>query len=267
MAALAMLFAGLMACTTYAADDDAAALLAAQYAREVDRRLQVPADEQRAYAQRLRSALVESGVGDFEPQFFVLVDRSPAVQGVFVYWLAAAGAWRFVGASPVSTGHAGGFEYFITPLGVFEHTPAIMDFRAEGTRNAYGIRGYGTRGMRVFDFGWADAERTWDKRGRSPMRLQMHATDPDVLEHQLGRPRSKGCIRIPAALNVLLDRRGVLDSEYERAVRQGQRLWVLRPDRQPVATPGKYLVIVDSQRKERQPWSALPQSPVRHSAK
>jgi hypothetical protein len=172
-----------------------------------------------------------------------------------------------VGASPVSTGYPGGYEYFITPLGVFEHTPAIMDFRAEGTRNAYGIRGYGIRGMRVFDFGWADAERTWDTRGRSPMRLQMHATDPDILENQLGRPRSKGCIRIPATLNVLIDRRGVLDAEYERAVRQGRHLWVLRPDRQPVASAGKYLVIVDSQRKDRPPWSPLPPPPVRNPPK
>jgi hypothetical protein len=99
------------------------------------------------------------------------------------------------------------------------------------------------------------------------MRLQMHATDPDVLENQLGRPRSKGCIRIPATLNVLIDRRGVLDAEYERTVRQGRRLWVLRPDRQPVASPGKYLVIVDSQRKDRPPWSPLPPPRVRNQAK
>jgi hypothetical protein len=237
----------LTAVAAYAADDDPASVLAAAYAREVDRRLAVPADEQRAYAGRLRRALSAGGVVDFEPQFFLLVDRSPAVQAVFVYWLAAAGAWRFVGASPVSTGYPGGYEYFITPLGVFEHTPAIMDFRAEGTRNAYGIRGYGIRGMRVFDFGWAEAERTWDTRGRSPMRLQMHATDPDLLENQLGRPRSKGCIRIPATLNVLIDRRGVLDAEYEREGQQGRRLWVLRPDRRPVAYTGKYLVIVDTQ--------------------
>jgi hypothetical protein len=257
----------LLAAAAYAADDDAALALAAEYARVVDKRLEVPADQRRAYADRLRTALSDAGIGEFEPQFFLLVDRSPAVQAVFVYWLSAAGASRFVGASPVSTGHAGGYEYFITPLGVFEHTPANMDFRAEGTRNAYGIRGYGIRGMRVFDFGWVEGERTWDTRGRSPMRLQMHATDPDFLENQLGRPRSKGCIRIPATLNVFIDHRGLLDAEYERAVQQGRHLWVLRPDRQPVASQGKYLVIVDSQRKVRPPWSPLPSLRVRNSAK
>jgi hypothetical protein len=229
--------------------------------------LAVPADEQRAYAERLRMALSAAGIRDFEPQFFLLVDRSPAVQAVFIYGLSSAGAWRFVGASPVSTGYPGGFEYFITPLGVFEHALANMDFRAEGTRNANGIRGYGIRGMRVFDFGWAEAERTWDTRGRSPMRLQMHATDPDILENQLGRARSKGCIRIPATLNVLIDRRGVLDAEYERAVQQGRHLWVLRPDRRSVTYPGKYLVIVDSQRKDRPSWSPLPSPPGRNPPK
>lgn len=246
---------------THAANDDAATAIAEQYAREVDLRLDVPATEQRAYAARLQAALTTAGIRDVESQFFVLVDRSPAVQAAFVYWLSPAGEWRFIGASPVSTGHPGGYEYFITPLGVFEHTLANLDFRAEGTYNKLGIRGYGLRGTRVYDFGWAEAERTWDKRGRSTMRLQMHATDPDVLEHQLGRPRSKGCIRIPATLNLLIDRLGLLDAAYEQAVRQGRRFWVLRPDRQPVASPGKYLIVVDSERKQRPPWSPLPPWP------
>jgi hypothetical protein len=36
---------------------------------------------------------------------------------------------------------------------VFEHTLDNPDFRAEGTVNEFGIRGYGTKGMRIFDFG------------------------------------------------------------------------------------------------------------------
>jgi len=133
-----------------------------------------------------------------------------------------------------------------------------MDFRAEGTRNEKGIRGYGARGLRVFDFGWVQAERTWGSRGRSLMRLQVHATDPDRLENQLGRPRSKGCIRIPASLNRFLDHYGLLDAEYEQAIREGKQLWVLRPDREPVARAGKYLVIVDSGRNDRPAWSPWP---------
>lgn len=233
----------------------------ARYMREVDMRLSLPANEQRAYAGRLQAALGAAGIREFDPQFFLLIDRSPVVQAAFIYWLAATGEWRFIGASPVSTGYAGGFEYFITPLGVFEHTLANLDFRAEGTLNKLGIRGYGARGMRIYDFGWVEAERTWDKRGRSPMRLQVHATDPDVLEHQLGQPRSKGCIRIPATLNLLIDRLGLLDAEYDQALREGRQFWVLRSDRQPVAAPGKYLVVVDSARNRRPAWSPSPPWP------
>jgi len=247
----------------YAADPHPAAVIKAQYAAQVDMRLDVPAHEQNAYADRLRRALADEGIREFAPQFFLLIDRSPVVQAALLYWLSAAGDWRFIGASPVSTGFAGGFEYFLTPLGVFAHTLANKDFRAEGTRNAFGIRGYGLRGVRVYDFGWVEAERTWDARGRSPMRLQVHATDPDLLENQLGRPRSKGCIRIPATLNSLIDQRGLLDAEYERAIREGRHLWVLRADRQPVAAAGKYLVIVDSGRHQRPPWSPWP--PLRQS--
>ena len=46
------------------------------------------------------------------------------------------------------------------------------------------------------------------------MRLQMHATDADRLEPLLGSARSKGCIRIPASLNRLLDHFGLLDADY-----------------------------------------------------
>jgi hypothetical protein len=251
----------------HAAGDDSGFSIEAMYARQVDMRLDVPPAEQSAYGERLGNALSVAGIREIQPQYFLLVDRSPMVQAVFVFWHSPGGEWHSIGASPVSTGFAGGFEYFITPLGVFEHSPANMDFRAEGTRNVNGIRGYGVRGMRIFDFGWVEAERTWGSRGRSLMRLQVHATDPDRLENQLGRARSKGCIRIPASLNVFIDRYGLLDAEYERAVGEGRRLWVLRPDREPVARPGKYLVIVDSGRKIRPSWSPWPPRRERTPAK
>ena len=228
------------------------------FASQVDMRLDVPPAEQHAYAQRLAAALAAAGLSELAPQVLFLVDRNPFVQAILVYALLPEGGWRFVGASPVSTGSRGGFEYFLTPLGVFAHTLENMDFRAEGTFTDKGIRGYGVRGMRVFDFGWGQAERTWGSRGRSPMRLQVHATDPDLLEGQLGRPRSKGCIRIPASLNRFLDHYGLLDAEYEQAARDGRNLWVLRPDRQPAAGAGKYLVIIDTQRKARPAWSPWP---------
>jgi hypothetical protein len=152
----------------------------------------------------------------------------------------------------------GSVDHFITPTGVFDHTPGNMDFRAEGTYNALGIRGYGRAGMRVYDFGWVMGERGWGGGGASVMRLQMHATDPDTLEARLGRTHSKGCIRIPATLNVFIDHYGLLDHEYERAAASSRSLWVLRPDRATTSWPGRYLVVVDSGARSRPAWSPLP---------
>jgi hypothetical protein len=228
--------------------------LAARFAREVTLRLQVPPDEQRRYGRLLLDALDAAGVSDATDRYVLLIDRSAAVQAAFVFFVGERAEPYLVGATRASTGKPGAYDYFHTPLGVFVHSPANMDFRAEGTFNELGIRGYGVAGMRVFDFGWQLAERSWDPPARSPMRLQVHATDP-VLERYLGRVRSKGCIRIPATLNIFLDRYGILDADYEARSAAGIRLWVLRPDRISVPGAGRYLVIVDSFRKSRPPWS------------
>ena len=97
------------------------------------------------------------------------------------------------------------------------------------------------------------------------MHLQVHATDPDVLEPQLGRARSKGCIRIPATLDVFLDRRGVLDDDYERSAARGENFWVLRPDRPASRWAGRYLVVVDSDRTARPPWSPASRAGARRA--
>ena len=245
----------------------AAPPLAAEFVAEVDKRLEVPEPEQRRYAARLEASLAAAGEADLPPQYVLLVDRSPAIQALLVYWRAPDRAWRFVGAAPVSTGRPGSFDHFVTPLGVFAHTTANMDFRAEGTLNELGIRGYGARGMRVYDFGWVTAQRGWGGGGTSAMRLQMHATDPEVLEPRLGETRSKGCIRIPASLDRFIDHHGLLDQDYERALAEGQRLWVLASDRAATPWPGRYLVVIDSLTTSRPSWArwqrAAPRRPVR----
>lgn len=234
--------------------------LAAVYSSYVDRRLTLPPDEQAAYAQRLDDALSAAGRPLTTAQYVLLVDRNPNVQALFVYWRADDGVWHWIGGSPVSTGRRGGFEHFITPTGVFDHNIAALDFRAEGTKNELGVRGYGEAGLRVFDFGWVAAQRTWGRGGTSPMRLQMHATDPDLLEQRLGTAASKGCIRIPASLNRLIDRYGLLDADYEYWRARGANFWVLHPDRTPLPWSGRYLVIVDSGRTQRPEWSPLPKA-------
>ena len=152
-----------------------------------------------------------------------------------------------IGGSKVSTGQAGRRGYFITPIGAFLHTDDILDYRALGTFNENHIRGLGLKGMRVWDLGWQTAERGWRvERDTAEIRLLMHATDPDYLEQRLGRPASEGCVRIPAAMNRFLDLHGVLDADYERALRLDGRLaGILLRDRQPTSLAGDALVVVE----------------------
>ncbi|TDG05746.1 hypothetical protein E1N52_24310 [Paraburkholderia guartelaensis] len=230
-----------------------------RFARDVNRRLHVPLADQRAYGQRLQAALEEKNLGALAGEFVILVDRSANVQALFIYFRAMPDEpWLMIGASPVATGRPGEFDHFLTPLGVFEHTPLNMDFRAEGTMNQNNIRGYGRRDMRIYDFGWVDGERGWGKGGYSQMRFQMHATDPDRLEPLLGIRHSKGCVRIPATLNAFIDHYGIIDAEYQALVDAGKSLWVLHSDREITPWAGRFIVVVDSERKTRPAWSPAP---------
>jgi hypothetical protein len=232
--------------------------LSAVYRTEVDKQLDIPPPEVKRYSQMAEASLALAGKLPMLAQYVLLVDRSPQVQALLLYWRDATGDYRLVGASPVSTGRPGSYDYFMTPVGVFEHSRANPDFRAEGTRNAKGIRGYGVKGMRVFDFGWQQAAKGWGNHEVITMRLQMHATDPTLLEQRLGSVQSKGCVRIAASLNRLLDHYGVLDADYEGAQEHGHAPWVLQPKREPIADAGRYLVIVDSESAQRPEWSPLP---------
>ena len=242
-----------------AVDPRRALLLRAAFAGTVTRRLQVPAAVQQEYGARLEAALQGDQLGNLSGEYVVLVDRCANVQALFIYFRATpSDKWVMIGASPVATGRPGEFDHFVTPLGVFEHTPDNMDFRAEGTMNQNGIRGYGKRDMRIFDLGWAQGERGLGKGGMSQMRFQMHATDPDKLEPLLGIRHSKGCVRIPASLNAFLDHYGILDAGYEALVESGKPLWVLHSDRQVTPWAGRYIVVVDSEHKTRLRWSPGP---------
>ena len=261
------------ACLTWAATVGAqvpAVPLAEEFAREVDRQLKLPETEQLAYARLLQQTLAERGLATVGAQFVLLVDRSPHVQAALLYWKPSADAAelpRFVGASPISSGRPSGFEHFETPLGVFDHSLANPDFRAEGTPNGFGIRGYGAKGRRVFDFGWQEATRGWGSRGTSPMRLQLHATDPQALEPRLGTQQSKGCIRTTGGLNRFLDMYAILDADYDAALASGESFWLLLPERRVTPWSGRYLVIVETQRSERPDWAPWPSAVARPPAK
>jgi hypothetical protein len=206
----------------------------------------------------LRDTLSRAGLESIPAQYVIVIDRNVRVQAAMIFWKSEQGDFHFIGASPASTGKPGRFEYFQTPTGIFDHTLDNLDFRAEGTRNENGILGYGRKGLRVYDFGWLTAPRGWGDGRPGVMRLQLHSTDPDLLEPRLGSAQSKGCIRIPASMNLFIDRYGLLDAHYERAIAAGQKLWVLSPLREPTPWSGEYMVVVDTGRKTRPPWSPSP---------
>jgi hypothetical protein len=235
--------------------------LASAFMQVVDKRLDVPPDEVRRYADLMSSQFLQAGLTALLPQYVVVVDRNPNVQALLIFWKDADGAARLIGAAPVSTGRIGEFDHFETPTGVFDHSIDNLDFRAEGTKNELGICGYGAKGMRVYDFGWQQAYKGWGDRGLGMMRLQMHATDPDILEARLGSVQSKGCIRIPATVNHFIDHYGLLDAGYEEAMLSGTTFWMLAADRTPTPWSGRYLIVVDTHRDERPFWSPAPVLP------
>ena len=227
------------------------------YSRTVDRKLKIPLNEQHYYADLLQYYLHQAGLTNLPAQYILMTDRNPQVQAALLFLLTPDNKIKYIGASPVSTGMDSGYEHFETTLGIFEHTTQNMDFRADGTENQYGLRGYGNKGMRVFDFGWVKARKSWASE-MGEMRLQLHSTDPNKLESKLGLAQSKGCIRIPATLNKFLDHYGVLDADYERMASNKKITKLLSPEREPTPWGGKYLVVVDSRRAQRPDWSPQP---------
>ena len=181
-------------------------------------------------------------------QLLVVVDRNPALEEMALLVARPQGAWEVIGGVKVSTGQTGRFDHYITPTGVFLHTADILDYRAEGTFNENGIRGLGVKGMRVWDFGWQTAMKGWRAdRETGQIRLELHATDPDMLAQRIGRAASQGCIRIPDAMNRFLDRHGVLDADYEHAAVDDIRYRaLLLPGRTPSILAGDAMIVVDS---------------------
>ena len=208
-----------------------------------------PADStDAAWTAAARAELDQATIVLDRPQLVVVVDRAPSAQDLRIMLADQAGPWRTVGVGKVSTGQCERRGYFITPTGVFQHTDGILDYRAEGTPNESGIRGLGIKGMRVWDFGWQMAEPGWGTdRAPREIRLQVHATDPAYLEQRLGRPASKGCIRVSTAMNRFLDIHGVLDADYERTAPTDPRIAaVLLPERTPTRLAGTLLIVIES---------------------
>jgi len=205
-------------------------------------------EREQAWITQTQAAVAAGGPTIDRPQLLVVVDRNPSVQQMRIVLARPHGAWESLGGSKVSTGQTGRRDYYLTPTGVFLHTDAILDWRAEGTFNGQHIRGLGLKGMRVWDFGWQLTTKGWGPgEEQGEIRLLLHATDPDHLEQRLGRPASKGCVRIPAPMNRFLDHHAILDADYEQVAKNDPRFEaLLLPGRTPTPLAGNALVVVDS---------------------
>jgi hypothetical protein len=244
---------------------ESAAAMLMRYQSQVKERLDVPVQEIPRYAKLIEDSLKNTVAPLPSSQYIFVVDRDPNTQAGFLFWRSKTGDFILVGASPVSTGQSDESSQHLTPLGVFEHNTNNLDFRSDGVANSDGIRRYGVKGMRVFNFVWQQIPHRRADGTQPQASLLMHATDPDLLERRLGRVQSTGNIYISASLNRLLDHEGVLDADYEAAVNEGRKLDILQDSREPALHAGRYLVVVDSGRIERPAWSPAPFLPHRRS--
>ncbi|MEK7653477.1 MAG: L,D-transpeptidase [Patescibacteria group bacterium] len=200
------------------------------------------------YVQFVKQDILSQVSGWSESQYFVYADRNPEKQLILVgFWDSGSRDISIIGWDKISTGDPKhGKDYHLTPTGIFENTTDNVGYRARGTKNSKGWRGLGAKGSRVWDFGW---QKTFKPRKgkleERTIRLLLHATDPDQGELRLGKPDSKGCVRITAKLNKFLDHFGIIDAEYEKAEKE-KPSWLLRKDRQPVERAGRYLIVGDS---------------------
>ncbi len=175
-------------------------------------------------------------------QYFLLVDRNPDTQIISLAFLNIEEKEVVIlGSGKTSTGNPLRNGYYETPIGVFLNTPSNMSYRALGTRNSKGWRGFGVKGSRVWDLGWQKSKNV--KNPDINIRMLIHATDPDAGEKRLGTRDSKGCIRLSAKFNYFLDHHGILDAEFEK---NEKKKYILPKDREKVVYAGNLIVVVDS---------------------
>lgn len=198
-----------------------------------------------SYAQK---KLNQTTIIERQPQIFFLADSNPNIQLIMLGYWDGKDKVVDLGWDLISTGNPShGKDYHYTPLGIFANTLDNFSFRAVGTKNEKGWRGYGIKGMRVWDFGWQTGSRpVHHKIEQRTIRLLMHATDPDGGEPKLGTPQSKGCIRISQKLNIFIDKYCLLDAEYLKAINNRRVAALLATNKEPFLFAGKWLMIINS---------------------
>ncbi len=217
-------------------------MLQEEFSRRIGSKIEIEKNYQEDIFEDALRKLSEVGIN--ESQYFLYVDRNPERQLIFVCFFDNKTKEIIeIGRDKVSTGNPQRKgDYFFTPTGIFRNTIENPDYRALGTRNENGWRGLGEKGSRVWDFGWQMSYKIINGRKKfRRIRLLLHATDPVFGERKLGKPDSKGCIRISGRLNEFLDHFGIIDKDYEE-----HNWWLLRKDREPVLYQGEYLLVGDS---------------------
>ncbi len=188
---------------------------------------------------------------DLDNQYFVFADRNEKRQNVMVgFYRAVDSSVSILGWARISTGDPTRSRHWLTPIGIFENKTTNPSFRAQGTKNAKGWRGYGIKNSRIWDFGWQRSNRETKNGktiGASNIRLMMHATDPVHGEKRFGRRDSKGCVRIPAKMNRFLDVYGLIDKDYfdHPDSAASKRVLLKESERKTVRFPGRYLIVGD----------------------
>jgi hypothetical protein len=99
-------------------------------------------------AKALATALEASGHSALAPQYVVLVDRSPKVQAVMVFWGSPDGGFEFIGASPASTGQPAGMA--TARSGASGSAPSLWRASASPSHNVPLVRAMRSRLCRDF---------------------------------------------------------------------------------------------------------------------
>lgn len=186
-----------------------------------------------------------------DSQYFVFADRNENRQNAMIgFFNDYTGGIASLGWTKISTGDPTRSRHWLTPIGIFENKISNPSFRARGTKNAKGWRGFGIKHSRIWDLGWQRSDRGTKNGkiiGAGNIRLMMHATDPIWGEKRLGRRDSKGCVRIPAKMNRFLDVYGLIDKDYfdHPDSAASKRVLLKKSERKTVRFPGRYLIIGD----------------------
>ena len=207
-----------------------------------------PPDDYRDWALCEAKESILSVNSEKREELFVFVDRNPKKQLAMLGFVTEDGSVLALGWDFISTGDPKhGRDYHYTPCGIFLNSPNNFSYRAQGTKNERGWRGYGSKGKRIWDFGWQWS--TKPIRGRDEpreIRLLMHATDPDYGESKLGSVQSKGCVRVSAKFNIFVDELGALDRLYVERLTEAKFKAIVSKQYVPHGFEGRFLLVADS---------------------